>query len=94
MINVALVGCGRIAKRHSELLGDEQIAGMRLVAACDLVEEKAQAIGKRYDVPFFTDMDQMMEAVPIDLVVVLTPTGAHAEHVIQLARFQKDILVE
>ncbi len=94
MIKVALVGCGRIAKRHSELLGDNQIAGMCLVAACDLEEEKARAIGERFGVPFFTDMDRMMEEVPIDLVVVLTPTGAHAGHVIQLARFQKDILVE
>ena len=65
MIKVALVGCGRIAKRHSELLGDNQIAGMFLVAACDLEEEKARAIGERFGVPFFTDMDRMMEEVQI-----------------------------
>jgi len=94
MLNVALVGCGRIAKRHSELLGDNQIKGMRLAAVCDPVEEKARAIGERFDVPFYTDMDRMMEAGSIDMVVVLTPTGDQARHVINLARYQKDIVVE
>ena len=35
MINFALVGCGRISKRHSELLGENQVAGAQLVAVCD-----------------------------------------------------------
>ncbi len=94
MLNVALVGCGRIAKRHSELLGENQIRGMRLAAVCDMVEEKAQAIGERFAVPFYTDMNQMMARESIDIVVVLTPTGMHAEHVTNLARYQKDIIVE
>jgi predicted dehydrogenase len=45
MLNFALVGCGRIAKRHSELLGFEQIKGARLIAVCDLIEEKSKKIG-------------------------------------------------
>jgi len=94
MINVALVGCGRIAKRHSELLGDGQIAGMRLAAVCDRDETKARASADRYQIPWYTDMDEMMLAEAIDMVVVLTPTGAHAQHVINLARYQKGIMVE
>lgn len=42
MLKFALVGCGRIAKRHSELLGTGQIEGAKLVGVCDLVEEKAR----------------------------------------------------
>ena len=34
MINFAIIGCGRIAKRHAELLGTGQIAGARLAAVC------------------------------------------------------------
>jgi len=33
MLKFALVGCGRIAKRHSELLGQNQIKDACLVAA-------------------------------------------------------------
>jgi UDP-N-acetyl-2-amino-2-deoxyglucuronate dehydrogenase len=94
MLNFALVGCGRIAKRHSELLGHKQIEGARLAAVCDIVEAKAAAIGAQFDVPVFTDMHEMMAACEIDVVVVLTESGNHASHVIELARYGKAIVVE
>lgn len=94
MLNFALVGCGRIAKRHSELLGLEQIKGARLSAVCDLVEEKARKIGEQFSVPYFTDMHQMMENVSIDVVVVLTESGNHARNVVELAKYGKHVVVE
>lgn len=94
MLKFALVGCGRIAKRHSELLGNSQIQGACLVAVCDLVEDKAKKIGEQFSVPFFTDMHEMMRSVNIDVVVVLTESGLHAQHVVALARYGKHIVVE
>lgn len=94
MLKFALVGCGRIAKRHSELLGHAQIEGAKLTAVCDLVDEKAAAIGKRFGVPHFTDMHEMMASADIDAVTVLTESGNHAAHVIALARYGKPIIVE
>ena len=94
MLNFALVGCGRIAKRHSELLGLNQIKGATLAAVCDINEEKANAIGHRFEVPYYTDMDEMMQKEPVDVVSVLTPSGLHAEQVVNLAKFQKHIVVE
>jgi predicted dehydrogenase len=94
MLKFALVGCGRIAKRHSELLGLGQIKGALLVAACDVDVKKASAIGTRFSIPFFTDMHEMMRSVNIDVVVVLTESGNHAKHVIGLAQHRKHIVVE
>ena len=94
MLCFALVGCGRISKRHSELLGFNQIVGAKLSAVCDNVLEKALIIEKKFDVPAYSDMDDMMQQENIDVVVVLTPSGLHAEHVIQLAKYGKDIMVE
>jgi UDP-N-acetyl-2-amino-2-deoxyglucuronate dehydrogenase len=94
MLNFALVGCGRIAKRHSELLGFGKIQGAQLIAACDLIEEKAEKIGKQFSVPYFTDMHQMMQCEKVDAVVVLTESGNHAKNVIDLARYGKHIIVE
>lgn len=94
-LNVALVGCGRIAKRHSELLGNGEIDGARLAAVCDVIEERARAIGEKFGVPHYTDMHAMMDAEPgVDMVAVLTPSGMHAENVLALAPYGKDILVE
>ena len=94
MLNFALVGCGRIAKRHSELIGGGQIEGARLVAVCDIVSQKAQAIGTRFGVAAYSNMHHMMREQSIDVVVVLTESGNHAEHVIQLATYGKHIVVE
>ena len=94
MLNFVLVGCGRIAKRHSELLGDGQILGARLAAVCDIDPEKASRIGGQFSVPWFTDMHEMMVQTTPDVVVVLTESGHHAKHVIQLAKYGKHMVVE
>jgi len=94
MLGFALVGCGRIAKRHSELLGHNQIGNARLVAVSDVVKSKAEAIGERFGVPSYADMHAMMQSEKVDVVVVLTASGLHAEHVIALAKYGKHIVVE
>ena len=94
MLKFAIVGCGRISKRHSELLGLDQIKGAQLVAACDLDEGKAHKVASQFSIPSFTDMHEMMRTIDTDVVVVLTESGNHAKHVIELARYGKHIVVE
>lgn len=94
MLKFALLGCGRIAKRHSELLGHGQIESAKLVAVCDIVEEKAKKIGEQFGVPYFTDMNEMLAKIDIDVVTVLTESGYHAKHVIEIAKHKKHIVVE
>ena len=94
MLRFALVGCGRIAKRHSELLGKGQIAGAGLAAVCDVVPSRAEKLGRQFNVPWFDDIHEMMRSAPVDVVVVLTPSGAHAQNVTELARYRKHVVVE
>ncbi len=94
MLKFALLGCGRIAKRHSELLGNGQIENAGLVAVCDVVEEKAKMIGEKFGVPYFVDMDEMLKSVDIDVVSVLTESGNHSKHVIEVAKYKKHVVVE
>lgn len=94
MINFAIIGCGRIAKRHAELLGTGQITGARLAAVCDVCPERAEDFGRRFDVPWFTSIDEMLAMQNLDVVCVLTPSGMHAEHVIAAARSRRHVVVE
>lgn len=95
-IKIALVGCGRIAKRHVELLSGGNIKGAELAGLCDNDVSKAEALktAAGLDVPVFEDMDDMMTSVEPDAVAVLTPSGMHAEHTIRLAKHRKHIIVE
>lgn len=94
MLRFALVGCGRIAKRHSELLGLNQIKNAKLVSVCDIVEKKAKNIAEKFNIPYYIDMDSMMQKEQIDVVCVLTESGYHAKHVINLSKYGKHIIVE
>ena len=94
MLKFALVGCGRIAKRHSELLGNNIIDKASLVATCDTNSTKAKNIAAKYSIPSYSDFHDMMKSVDVDVVVVLTESGNHAEHVVNLAQYGKHIVVE
>jgi len=94
LLNIALVGCGRIARRHSELLGGGVIAGAKLVAVCDTVRAKAEQMGRQFSVPHFTDLHEMMRKAPVDVVSVLTESGHHGQNVRELAPYGKHIVVE
>ncbi len=93
-LKVALVGCGRIAKRHAELLGNGVISGATLSAVCDCDRDRARIWGERFRVPVYTNMDTMLDREDIDLVAILTPSGLHAEHILRLAPYGKHLIVE
>lgn len=94
MIRFGLLGCGRIAKRHSELLGGNHIAGATLAAVCDTVRNRADAIAARFEVPACYDIDELLAREDIDAVTVLTPSGMHPAHVIACAKAGKHVVVE
>lgn len=94
MLKFALLGCGRIAKKHVELLGGGEIKNASLVAVCDVNKEKAKKIGDQYKIPYYSEMDKMMRDQSIDAVSILTESGYHAKHVINLAKYRKHLIVE
>ena len=96
MSGFALLGCGRIAQKHLRLLSEGLVRGARLTAVCDILPRVARETGERFGVPWFTDMHQMMREAgsAIDVVSILTESGNHAPHCLELAPYGKHIVVE
>ena len=94
MVRFGLLGCGRIAERHSELLGGGIIEGARLVAVCDSDRARADAIAAKFKVSAYADLNEMLARDDIDAVAVLTPSGMHPQHAIACARAGKHVVVE
>jgi predicted dehydrogenase len=94
-IGFALVGCGQIAQKYASLLKDH-LAEAKLVAVCDIAPEKAQTLGEKYAIPWFSNTHQMMTQLgdKIDVISVLTPSGYHCKNVLELARYGKHLCVE
>lgn len=94
-LRVAIVGCGRIAKRHAELLGAGHIDGAELAAVCDIVMEKATRLGSAYEVPAFSSIKEMLTSgIEIDAVSILTESGAHAACALEVAPYGKHLIIE
>jgi len=93
-LNFALVGCGRISYKHAEILNG-QLKNARLAAVCDIVESKAKSTGQKYNVPFYTDYNEMLDKEKIDVISILTESGNHARHTIDIVKkYKKHIVVE
>lgn len=93
-IAFALVGCGRIARRHLELLGSGRIGGARLAAVCDTVRQRADDFAAMHRVAAFYDIEEMLNEKSIDVVSILTPSGMHSDHAIAAAKYGKHVIVE
>jgi len=93
-LNVALIGCGRIAGHHCRAIAD--VEGVELAAVCDLKVERAEAYAAEYDVPAYASYRDMFAAHPdIDIAAVITPSGMHLEHGLEmLKRYAKHVIME
>jgi len=93
-INVALVGCGRIAGHHCRAIAE--VDGVTLAAVCDLDVAKAEAYAKEFGVPAYASYRDMFAAHPgIDVAAVITPSGMHFEHGMEmLTECSKHVIME
>jgi predicted dehydrogenase len=94
-LRFGLVGCGRILRKHAGALTGVLKEKAELAAVCDIKEERAKVGGETYNVPYFTNYDKMLETIDIDVVTILTESGNHARHTIDIVRkYGKHIVVE
>jgi UDP-N-acetyl-2-amino-2-deoxyglucuronate dehydrogenase len=91
-VRVALVGCGRISRNHLDAIA--RIDDLELVSVADTDPSRAQSIGAEQGVPAFASLDEMLAAVPSDLVAICTPSGLHPQHGIAAARAGRHVLTE
>ncbi|OLY92454.1 Predicted dehydrogenase [Cnuella takakiae] len=91
MTQFALIGCGRIAQRHKT----EILRTGALVAVCDIDLAMAQALAAGTQARVYTRLEVLLEQEPlVELVVVCTPNGLHAEHAIKSLQARRHVLCE
>ena len=65
------------------------------MAVVDIDLAKAKKLGDQYGVPFFETTSELYTAVPkLDIVVIATPNGIHAEQAIEAMQAGYHVLVE
>ena len=91
-LNFGLIGCGRIAKRHAEIIKKTENAN--LIAVCDIDSAKATIFGNEFSANTFNTIDKLLLNSDIDIVSICTPNGLHAIHTIKALKAGKHVLCE
>jgi predicted dehydrogenase len=74
-VKVGFIGCGGIAQFHFGHM--EKIEEVDVVAACDLVQEKADRTAARFNATAYTSYKDMFEREELDAVYVCVEPSAH-----------------
>lgn len=93
-VKVAIIGCGRVSGHHCRSIA--QTEGVELVAVCDLVPEKAHLYREQFGAKAYENYHRMLSENPqIDTVAIITPSGMHYEHALDIiSHYRKNIIVE
>lgn len=96
-LRAALIGCGSVSQRgilpHLSLADARQ--RIQLVAVVDAVAERAAQSAQKWDVPaWFADIDGMLAASDVDLVLVATPIQQHFAHALSAIDAGKHVYVQ
>lgn len=90
-INFAIIGCGRIAQRHAEHINNVG----NLVAVCDTVTSKSEALATKYNAIAYTNIEDLLATEKsVDVVAICSPNGLHATHAIMALNAGYHVLVE
>lgn len=88
-ITFGVVGLGMGANRARVV---SQTEGAKLVAVCDLIEEKAKSVAEKHSCDSYTDYERMLARDDIEVIYVMTFSGLHAEHGIMAAQAGKHVI--
>lgn len=91
MLNIGLLGCGRIGQVHARSL--MRLGSARLAAVADAVAPAAQTLADTTGAQV-RDADQIIAADDIDAVILCTPTDTHYDLIHSAARAGKAIFCE
>jgi predicted dehydrogenase len=95
MIRLAIIGTGGMAHAHSGNF--MKIPGVKLVAACDVVEKKAAEFAAKYGIPataVFTNVDKLLKSVKCDAVTIVATDAWHAPIALKCIAAGKHVLCE
>ncbi len=91
-LRAGIVGCGKVTDLHAAALTELETA--EFVAVCSRSDSKASEWARRYGVKGYADVEEMVAAEELNVVIVCTPHPAHAVPAVAAMRTGAHVLVE
>ncbi len=93
-MNVLILGLGRILSKHLNSINCFNDKKIKIVGICDSDKKKLEKIRKITNVDAFTSYAKALEVTKPDTVIILTPSGYHAEHISYAIKKNCNVIVE
>ncbi len=74
-VKIGFIGCGGNARGHMRSLG--KMEDVKLVALCDVNEERAKSAAEEFDSEAYTDHKIMLDEAELDAMYISIPVFAH-----------------
>ncbi len=87
-----MLGCGAISQTHAQALS--QLEGVQITAASSRTPEKAAQFCQRWGGEPVASAEALVKRPDVDVVVIGTPSGLHADQGLLAARAGKHVVVE
>jgi UDP-N-acetyl-2-amino-2-deoxyglucuronate dehydrogenase len=91
-VSIGILGGGNISLTHARAA--LEIDGIRITAVQGHNAEKAKKITELAGASFYQDLNSFLAHRPMEIVLIGSPSGLHAEHGIAAARHSLHVLVE
>ena len=91
-VHAGLIGAGNISDTHARAL--REVPGVSVAAVFAPTRARAEQLAARHGAAAYDALERFLDHRPLDLVVVGTPSGLHAEHGIAAVRRGLHVLVE
>tara|TARA_B100000989_G_scaffold145077_1_gene108116 strand:- start:38289 stop:39365 length:1077 start_codon:yes stop_codon:yes gene_type:complete len=92
-IRAAIVGCGRISKKHFEAI-EKHKENIELLAICEIELQILNEYKTKYNVKGYHDLNDMLKNENLDLVILCTPSGIHSKQAELCAENQVNVITE
>ncbi len=94
VLNIGLIGAGRIGRVHAENLST-RVPAANLMMVADVSEQAAQQVAQRYRIPqAVSDYRALLDNPNIDAVLICSATNTHAQIIEEAAQAGKQIFCE
>ena len=93
-INIAVIGCGRVAQHYRKIFNSGVISNWNFVGFCDIKNDRSKNFAEHFSANSYIKFETMLSSTKPDLVLILTPSGLHYQHTKIALNYNCNVLCE
>tara|TARA_Y100001936_G_scaffold148474_1_gene144884 strand:- start:464 stop:1501 length:1038 start_codon:yes stop_codon:yes gene_type:complete len=90
-INISIVGAGLMGQQHIKAIIKSKKANLHSIVD---INNKAKILSKKYKIPIYTNLTELLNSKKLNAVVIATPNKLHEKHTVSFLKKKIPVLLE